>query len=554
MSLPCHWLDCPPHSSIIGDRFIACKTPLDHRYGHMIKESQRWTCQMLTDHVKHLNQNLKLVINLESTEFYDSKVEFEENNILYHNIPLSTGDAMPSNEQLQRFVKICKDFILQHPYGIIAVHCLYGFNGTGFLICTFLCRELHMTIESAISHFAERRKPGIYEQHYLDTLIERLGDRTSTRILKPALPHWCLTSSASGENKRFYSNDASNQSAKRCCQVSPISFTPRDAIRLPEMVPVVAETLLNTIKQKYRCLCKWPRRGFPGCHPVSMHGGNYEIILKSPYMVTWKPAGKRYMMLIEGEDTVYMLDQGDKLLTVAHIRFPRDMECRNHLKNTLVDGELVIDCVDGSNKPSFLINDIIIYNDEDVSKKPLPYRLKLISESIIDIRDKAIEKGHIDQTAQPFSVRKKEFFDLLALDRLLSPEFLATLPHEVEGFIFSPKQEPYRSGLCEDLLKWKENETMDFQMKISSNNLKKCQLFLNGTKSPYATMRYSPHLQQYDNKIISCLYKDNQWCFHRLRDDRPFPNSQKTAKGIEYALQRPITREALLNLTSRMRL
>ena len=476
---------------------------LDHRHGHMIKESQRWTCQMLTDHVQLLQRNLKLVINLASTEFYDSKVEFEENNILYHNIPPTTDDEMPSHEQVQRFLNICKDFILHHPHDIIAVHCLYGFNCTGFLICTFLCRELHMSFDRAISHFAETRKPGIYEQKYLHALMQRRGDQTSTLISRPALLDWCLTSSASGDNKRLHSNDASNQSAKRYCQVSPMASTPRDAIRLPEMVPVVAEPLLNNIRQKYRRLCEWSRRGFPGCYPVCMHGGNYEIILQSPYMVTWKPAGKRYMMLIEEEGTVYMLDQGDKLLTVAQIRFPRNMQCTDHLENTLIDGELVIDSVGGSNKPSFLINDIIIYNGQNVSTKPLSYRLNLISESMIDIRNKAIEKGLIDQVTQPFFFRKKEFFDLTALHRLLSPEFLATVPHEVEGFMFLPEQEPYKPGLCVGLLKWKENETMDFRMKISGNNLNKCQLFLNCTKSPYATMRYSPDLQQYDNKIIS---------------------------------------------------
>ncbi len=285
-----------------------------------------------------------------------------------------------------------------------------------------------------------------------------------------------------------------------------------------------------------------------------MHGGNYKTILQSPYMVTWKPVGKRYMMLIEEKDKVYMLDQGDNVFTVDHIQFPSDAEFTSHLKNTLVDGELIIDKVDGLDKPRFLINDIITYNGQDVSTKPFPHRLKLISESIVNIRNEAITNGHMKKTKQPFSIRKKDFFNLSAVNKLLSPKFLGTLPHEVEGLIFVPKKDPYTSGQCLRVLKWKENETINFRLQIVNSSKigalpeKKAHLFVNKMNNPFATMRYSHNLQEYNNKIISCSYKDNQWVFHRLRDDRPFPNSQKAAMDVMYVLQRPVTRETLCDL------
>jgi mRNA-capping enzyme len=560
MFLPFQWLHCPQKSTIIMDRFIACKIPLDHQYNKLLKESQRWTCEMLIESVQSLNKKLGLVINLTNTErFYDSKVEFQENNILYHHIPHSTEDEMPTNEEVQRFIDICNDFILQDPNNIIAVHCTHGFNRTGFLICTFLCRQFQMNIDRAISHFAESREPGIYEKNYLDALIQNLGNENIKTILKPALPKWCLISSGhdiesnkqsttSGDNKRSCSDDPSDQSAKRFCQVSSTTSTSRDTIQLPEMVPVLNNPLLNNIREKYRRLCEWPRRGFPGFHPVRMHSGNYQKILRSSYMVTWKPAGKRYMMLIENEDTVYMLDQGDKLSTIDRIRLPRDAECTSYLKNTLVDGELVIDNIDGSNKPCFLINDIIIYNGQDVRKKPFLDRLKLISESIVNIHNNAITKGYINKTTQPFSIRKKDFFNVSAVNKLFSPEFLSTICHEVEGFIFLPETHPYTSGQCLDILKWNQIETIDFRLKIPRSSSKLADLYLNGMHSSFATIRNSPSLQEYDNKIISCSYKDNQWHFHQLRNDRPFPNSKKTADDITNALQRSVTREAICDL------
>ena len=266
-------------------------------------------------------------------------------------------------------------------------------------------------------------------------------------------------------------------------------------------------------------------------------------------------SAKRYLMLIDKENKIYMLDNGDNLFTIGHIQFPYDVMCTSHLKDTLVDGELVIDNVDGSAKPQFLINDIITYNGENVSNKPFPDRLLFISQSIVDIRNEAIRKDRLKNTMEPFSVRSKPFFGLSAVNRLLSPEFLASVPHEVDGLIFVPEKDPYKSGECPCLLKWKENETVEFRLKIIVNSSKKdavpektAQLFLNKMTTPYATMPYLPNLQEYDNKIISCSYKDKQWHFQRSRDDRPFPNSEKSAMETIDALKRSVTREALCEL------
>jgi hypothetical protein len=57
---------------------------------------------------------------------------------------------------------------------------------------------------------------------------------------------------------------------------------------------------------------------------------------------------------------------------------------------------------------------------------------------------------------------------------------------------------------------------------------KKAFLFVNGLQVPFSTMRYTPALAQYDNKIIECSWLNNQWQFHRQRTDKSFPN----AKGM----------------------
>jgi mRNA-capping enzyme len=87
------------------------------------------------------------------------------------------------------------------------------------------------------------------------------------------------------------------------------------------------------------------------------------------------------MMLIDGENKIYMFDRNHHVYQISHLRFPKDAECTRHLTNTLVDGvsinllfrrttlspmdffaqELVIDDVQGTKVPRFLIYDIVTY-------------------------------------------------------------------------------------------------------------------------------------------------------------------------------------------------
>ena len=45
------------------------------------------------------------------------------------------------------------------------------------------------------------------------------------------------------------------------------------------------------------------------------------------------------MMLIDGENKIYMFDRDHSVFEISHIRFPKDPDDKeSHLTNTLVDG------------------------------------------------------------------------------------------------------------------------------------------------------------------------------------------------------------------------
>jgi mRNA-capping enzyme len=357
-----------------------------------------------------------------------------------------------------------------------------------------------------------------------------------------------------GGMKRGHDNNGFEQSNKRMREETR-NLNPQFAVSLPGVTAVCLQSAMTAIQLKCQRMCEWNRRGFPGSQPVSMDITNYMTIVQSPYMVSWKADGTRYLMLIEEKHKIYMFDRDNNVFEISHLEFPKDGDYTSHLTNTLVDGELVIDNVNGIKTPRYLIYDIVVYENENVGRKPFKERLDLIRRSIVGVRNEAISKNLIDRNLDPFSVRNKDFWDLSTVHKLLGSEFRSGLAHEMDGLIFQPKLDPYTPGRSPRVLKWKEDNTIDFLLKISVDNSKigqlpekKACLFVNGMKTPFSTMRYTSELRQYDNKIIECSYHNNQWHFHRHRTDKSFPNAKETAFGAIRALKDPITAEVLCSL------
>jgi protein-tyrosine phosphatase len=75
-----------------------------------------------------------------------------------------------------------------HP--LIAVHCHYGFNRTGFFLIAYMVERLHWHLKDAIAEFAGKRAPGVRHEYFLDELWGRYWisgeDRDRARIASQA--------------------------------------------------------------------------------------------------------------------------------------------------------------------------------------------------------------------------------------------------------------------------------------------------------------------------------------------------------------------------------
>ncbi|KAJ8952496.1 hypothetical protein NQ318_003292 [Aromia moschata] len=563
--VPARWLHCPRKSDdlIIG-KFLALKTPLSADFNDQVPPECRFPPKMLFTICK----SKKDLTN--TNRFYD-KNEIEEQGCKYMKLQCRGHGETPSLEQTRSFIHFVHTFISKFPLECIAVHCTHGFNRTGFLIVSYLVEKMDCSLEIALDMFAKARPVGIYKGDYITELYSRYDDINDAPP-PPNLPDWCLESDDSNGTNNLDDDDDNSSVASTSSEPNQKVYskgrggrnkgTPKFMEGVPGVQPFDEQPKAFQLQKKVQVMCGWRSTGFPGSQPVSMDLNNLTLLHQKPYRISWKADGMRYMMLIDGEDEVYFFDRDHNVFQVNGVRFVHRKDIRRHLKNTLLDGEMVIDKVDGKDIPRYLAYDIIKFEGADVGKMPFyPTRLQCLENEIIRPRYAAMEHGLINKALEPFSVRKKDFWDITQAHCLLGEKFAKTLSHEPDGLIFQPSKEPYTAGRCDDVLKWKplDMNSVDFRLKIVKEggrgivSEKVCYLYVGQMDQPFGKMKYTKALKDLDNKIVECKYENHQWKYMRERTDKSYPNSYNTARAVFESIQNPVTKEKLLDYIERYR-
>lgn len=380
----------------------------------------------------------------------------------------------PSPDQTARFIQVVDDFVSKNPLELVAVHCTHGFNRTGFLISSYLVEKHEFAVDAAIQMFAKARPPGIYKQDYIKELYRKYDDEEDATEAPP-LPDWCYEEEeedeveANEEESTEAGENEGGEPSRKKKRMEEIRLDAEFMKDVPGVELMTEKNRVTALRQTIQTMCEWKRGGFPGAQPVSMDRSNIKLIHTKPYKVSWKADGTRYMMLILQKGEIFFFDRDNSCFKVDRLTFPLKTELTKHLKNTLLDGEMVIDIVNGTKVPRYLVYDMIRYENEDFSKKSFEDRLMAVKRFIIDPRYEAMKRGMINRNHEPFSVRNKDFWHITQAANLLGPKFAKQLSHEPDGLIFQPKLEPYIGGRCDDILKWKpaDMNSVDFQLKIS---------------------------------------------------------------------------------------
>ncbi|XP_060947129.1 mRNA-capping enzyme isoform X1 [Limanda limanda] len=562
---PPRWRNCPRKGNPVAGKFLPMKTMLGPRYDDQVAEGNRFNPEMLSNFLKSLKVKMGLLIDLtNTTRFYDRN-DIETEGIKYLKLQCKGHGESPSKETTEMFIKLCDDFIEKNPTEMIGVHCTHGFNRTGFLICAYLVEKMDWSIEAAVAAFTKSRTPGIYKGDYLKELFRRYGDEEDTPPA-PALPEWCFEDVNEGEvddDGNAVGQDSGPSSSgsgpgKRKKEKLKLGAVFLEGITVRGVTQITIQPKLGEIQRMCQEFSEWDRSGFPGAQPVSMDRQNLSFLEQKPYKVSWKADGTRYMMLINGKNEVFMIDRDNSVFHIANLEFPFRKDPRHHLANTLLDGEMIIDKVNGQPVPRYLIYDIIKFNGQAVGQCDFNIRLLCMEKEIISPRLEKMKTGQIDKTKEPFSVRNKPFFDIHAARKLLEGSFTSQVSHEVDGLVFQPCGR-YKAGRCDDILKWKPPElnSVDFRLKITKVGGEGLipqtvgLLYVGSYEMPFAQMKASKELKNYDNKIIECTFAGNSWVFMRQRVDKSFPNSYETAIAVCNSIKEPVTKDFLLQFVDR---
>ncbi|KAF6732248.1 mRNA-capping enzyme [Oryzias melastigma] len=561
---PPRWLNCPRKGQLVSDKFLPMKTMLGPRYDDQVEEAYRFHPSMLFNHLKSLKVKMGLLVDLTNTNRFYDRNDIEKEGIKYVKLACKGHGECPSREITATFTRLCELFIQKNPTELIGVHCTHGFNRTGFLICAYLVEKMDWSTEAAVAAFSGARAPGIYKGDYLKELFRRYGDEKDAPPA-PALPDWCfgedggeVDDDGNAVGQELGASSSGSGPGKRKKEKLKLGAVFLEGITVKGVTQVTIQPKLGEIQRMCQKMAEWDKSGFPGAQPVSMDRQNLNFLSQNPYKVSWKADGTRYMMLINGKDEVYMLDRDNTIFHIANLEFPFRKDPRIHLANTLLDGEMIIDKVNGQPVPRYLIYDIIKFNGQPVGQCDFNIRLLCIEKEIISPRMEKMKTGQIDKTKEPFSVRNKPFFDIHASRKLLEGSFTSQVSHEVDGLIFQPCGR-YKAGRCDDILKWKPPNlnSVDFRLKITKVGGEGLLtqtvglLYVCNYDMPFAKMKATKELKQYDNKIIECTFANNTWVFMRQRVDKSFPNSYDTAMAVCKSIQEPVTKEILLEYLDR---
>ncbi|ORZ00185.1 mRNA capping enzyme, catalytic domain-domain-containing protein [Syncephalastrum racemosum] len=139
----------------------------------------------------------------------------------------------------------------------------------------------------------------------------------------------------------------SSQSTHSAHSVHPPIHSSHEYTSLPETIgrrvdPQYSKTLHSRLKE----ILNFHLEGFPGTQPVSFESKHLAELQREDYYVCEKTDGIRYLLLFlqspKGPAS-FLFDQNRVWYYVPNLLFPMRGRDKEYLKDTLLDGELVIE-------------------------------------------------------------------------------------------------------------------------------------------------------------------------------------------------------------------
>lgn len=157
-------------------KFVPMKTPLSlefleqmEKYAHILTVEK-----MLYEQRETKQREVTMIIDLSNHEcLYEEDIPKEVHRVHVRNI----AKSIPNIECCSKVMREATKHWKKHPEQYIAIHCAYGFNRTGFIVCSYLIEKENMTAEEALEAFAIARPPGVKHERFQLALKARYPTR-----------------------------------------------------------------------------------------------------------------------------------------------------------------------------------------------------------------------------------------------------------------------------------------------------------------------------------------------------------------------------------------
>ncbi|KAF8809031.1 mRNA guanylyltransferase [Phlegmacium glaucopus] len=337
-------------------------------------------------------------------------------------------------------------------------------------------------------------------------------------------------------------------------------------------------------------MCQLENDRFPGSQPVSFGVKDLTKLENQDYWVCEKSDGIRVLFLVATDlqtkaQRTYIIDRHNTYREILGLYFPHHENPMMPLRNSLVDGELVID-VDPrtrQEKTRFLAFDCLVIDDQNVMARSLDKRYGRLTEWFYKPYAKMIfDHPHVVET-QPFGIKVKEINFSYHVEKVFNVDIPA-LQHGNDGLIYTCVSTPYTPGTDINILKWKppSENSIDFKLVLrfppskynpTQPDFHAKPLFLlhvwcggEGASTKYEDYddmyvkdeeweELKMSGEQIDDRIVEVHWDPvlSRWRMMRFRDDKPNGNHITVVENIIQSIAEGVEKETLLERSTAIR-
>lgn len=262
---------------------------------------------------------------------------------------------------------------------------------------------------------------------------------------------------------------------------------------------------------------------FPGPQPISIERSHFQTLKENSYWVCAKTDGVRYILAClyyGGQNYMFLINRKKEVFL---LNFEIDIEA---FKGTILDGELVRN--NATNAYEYHMYDVTTIYGKDVTNLKHHERIQHIMQFSSNIRSTNVKP--------PFDIKIKTFFPLNQMKKYVD-DIVPTLTHDIDGYIFTPDDDPVKSGTHDRMFKWKERMKNTVDFIVDKKNKSEDEYVLKISKGKYATCLHDQKVILSDSlksqistkTIIECQYvSQNVWKALWVRKDKNHPNNYLT--------------------------